>query len=1245
MALQIRRGTNAERLGITLVEGEVVYVTDFELTTITVTSINATTNILTTTLNHGLAVNDQIKYIGATANGLTEGTVYWVKTIPSQTEFTLSTTQGGGTLDITGTATSLVFAVGPTDALGVPYGYSISPLYVGDGVTAGGNPAGAGILDDLYDVTIGVYGNVGQYGKALGDGHVLVYNDETNQWENSNVIATNVANNRLVVQFDASNNAANSALILRKNYGATSYGNNDGVGLKFELSSTAQGDDEIALITAVNTSGGININFATTTDDGATYVTPLTLNDNGSTFRSNVAIENETLSINSDNTLTSSRIYFNGTNGSITYNNATNFFDFGNNIARGDTYISSGAIASGTGPLSLNTPSGQSVNVQRDLVVGGNLTVNGTTTTVNSTTLTVDDKNIELASTASPSDTTADGGGITLKGTTDKKIFWDNATDRWYYDHGDGVNNIFVRDLTDLNNVETTAFTKGDMFYYNGTNWVNTNKVEADTSARRSTFQYNNNDHNLSSAIFARKNFTSPEAYTTGDGTGIAIQLSNDNATPITFAALSASYDAANPAVVLRTSTDSFVANNVYVGSFDNNDVKFHGRNITLNAYGTGSAQVDAFITVERGTTGADAFIKWETANNFWRISNDSYTDGSVISGTSIGTNGDNFYFNNDDQGTGATSTIHVKRGANADVAFRWNETSDRWESTTDGSSYITLPNQGLDTGNTPTFAGATLGNIKIAVTDDNRIDMVTGDLTIDAPTTTMNGSLVVTGSTTLGNATGDTVLIASGTVNIGTTLTSTTTIGDAATDTLVVNATSTFNNNLTVGSDATDTLTVNSTANFNNNVTLGSGSTDTLTVNASASLLNDVSLASNTGTNNTVTIGNSSGDELYVNATSYINNNLTVGSTSGDTLTVNSSITGNLTFTDNSTGTPRGVTGTVGTNDHWFVGGASAGANDGYMVIATGDDGTEPIYVRQYSGNPAAGGSGVVRQLTLLDASGNTSLPGSLTVTGDLTVNGTTTTLDTQNLVVEDNIILLNKNESGGGITAGSAGIEIERGSLANVSWQYNETNAQWEVGGPSGTQNIWAAGNIISGNLLATNGTNLFFNYDDGAGADALITVKKGGGATADIKWNNATNRWQTSVDGSTYLNIPNQNLDTNSDVAFSQVTVDGLTTLNTQSTTTIATTATSISSTTRKSQKAIIKIVDNVSGDVHMLEALVFYKGTTAYITTYAEMYSNAALATFTADISGGVLSIVATPASTNSTTFTVARISLD
>jgi hypothetical protein len=66
-----------------------------------------------------------------------------------------------------------------------------------------------------------------------------------------------------------------------------------------------------------------------------------------------------------------------------------------------------------------------------DLTLSGNLTVNGTTTNINSTNLVVEDKNIVLADVASPTDTTADGGGITLKGATDKTFNWVDATDSW----------------------------------------------------------------------------------------------------------------------------------------------------------------------------------------------------------------------------------------------------------------------------------------------------------------------------------------------------------------------------------------------------------------------------------------------------------------------------------------------------------------------------------------------------------------------------------------------------------------------------------------------------------------------------------------------------------------------------------------------------------------------------------------------------------------------------------------------
>ena len=67
------------------------------------------------------------------------------------------------------------------------------------------------------------------------------------------------------------------------------------------------------------------------------------------------------------------------------------------------------------------------------VVIPGDLTVQGTTTTIDSETLIVKDKNIEMGAVDTPTDVTADGGGITLKGSTDKTINWIDGTDAWTF--------------------------------------------------------------------------------------------------------------------------------------------------------------------------------------------------------------------------------------------------------------------------------------------------------------------------------------------------------------------------------------------------------------------------------------------------------------------------------------------------------------------------------------------------------------------------------------------------------------------------------------------------------------------------------------------------------------------------------------------------------------------------------------------------------------------------------------------
>lgn len=70
------------------------------------------------------------------------------------------------------------------------------------------------------------------------------------------------------------------------------------------------------------------------------------------------------------------------------------------------------------------------VSFNNNVVVQGNLTVNGLTTTIESTSIVVEDPNITIGKN-NTTDAQANGGGITLKGATDKTINWVDATDAW----------------------------------------------------------------------------------------------------------------------------------------------------------------------------------------------------------------------------------------------------------------------------------------------------------------------------------------------------------------------------------------------------------------------------------------------------------------------------------------------------------------------------------------------------------------------------------------------------------------------------------------------------------------------------------------------------------------------------------------------------------------------------------------------------------------------------------------------
>jgi hypothetical protein len=160
-----------------------------------------------------------------------------------------------------------------------------------------------------------------------------------------------------------------------------------------------------------------------------------------------------------------------------------------NSIEVGDVRITSNVISSRTtGTLYIDpNPIGDSAGgFGGELVVRGNLTVQGTTTTINSTTVSINDRNIVLADSAADN-TAADGAGLTVGGAlysgTKATILYDGSTDRWDFnkpldigfaslDSAIQLNGVGLREVIE-DHLVTNFFLAGegiDLTYVDGSN-------------------------------------------------------------------------------------------------------------------------------------------------------------------------------------------------------------------------------------------------------------------------------------------------------------------------------------------------------------------------------------------------------------------------------------------------------------------------------------------------------------------------------------------------------------------------------------------------------------------------------------------------------------------------------------------------------------------------------------------------------------------------------------------------------
>ena len=186
-------------------------------------------------------------------------------------------------------------------------------------------------------------------------------------------------------------------------------------------------------------------------------------------------------------------------------------------------------------------------------------------------------------------------------------------------------------------------------------------------------------------------------------------------------------------------------------------------------------------------------------------------------------------------------------------------------------------------------------------------------------------------------------------------------------------------------------------------------------------------------------------------------------------------SIDGTVTKTITSGAAENFLYANVGSDDYVRVRGGSDGYNTGWIEIATSDDGTEPIYVRQYNGVFST----IARTATLLDGSGNTSFPGTI---NGLTISSGTISSGTWNgTAIGDSYIssasnwntAYNKRISTLGFTSSTVTITLADSTTVTASvptFNQNTTGTAANITASSNTSltslaNLATVGTITSG------------------------------------------------------------------------------------------------------------------------------------------------------------------------------------
>lgn len=195
------------------------------------------------------------------------------------------------------------------------------------------------------------------------------------------------------------------------------------------------------------------------------------------------------------------------------------------------------------------------------------------------------------------------------------------------------------------------------------------------------------------------------------------------------------------------------------------------------------------------------------------------------------------------------------------------------------------------------------------------------------------------------------------------------------------------------------------------------------------------------------------------------------------------------------------------------------------------GDTGTDTVSLLSdtltFSGTANEITTAVTNNTVTISLPDDVTIGNNLTVTGNLVVSGTVTTINTEEINLADNIILLNSNATG--TPSQDSGIEVERGDSTNVSLVWNEANDRWTFTND---------GSVFYNIPISTEYNNYSFSITDGSVSQAIantdtLTFAAGSGASVAVSATDTVT--YSHSDTSSVADVDNSGLTVVQDLTF--------------------------------------------------------------------------------------------------------------